>query len=210
MSECVKCNNVITLALKIHIVILINDNTQHSANKSVLFSKIVSIFFLLWLFFCFIFSFFENVIWSQKSKRGSRRIARVFIESYDLKIIKKSKLLISPCLRCQQVVYFLEIRELTLNAKHASPNCPKKWSNERKKPRTMNFDHTIIFEIFRQCDHYHITRIVYTLLEHYTCVHMYGHISSECTGMLHDLTIDVCIRKSHRVGTSNWIGVNSW
>lgn len=49
VCECIKCNSVITLAFQIHIVIviLINDNTQQSANESVLFSKIISIFFSL-------------------------------------------------------------------------------------------------------------------------------------------------------------------
>lgn len=63
VCECIKCNSVITLAFQIHIVIviLINDNTQQSANESVLFSKIISIFFHL-------FPFIENVIWSKKWK----------------------------------------------------------------------------------------------------------------------------------------------
>lgn len=77
VCECIKCNSVITLAFQIHIVIviLINDNTQQSANESVLFSKIISIFF---------FTFFRSLKTLSDQKNGrSRRIARAFIVGYD-------------------------------------------------------------------------------------------------------------------------------
>lgn len=70
LCECMKCNSVVTLALKIHIVIVINDNTQQSANKSALFSKNEPsyFFFSLTIFSCSVFPLIENIIWTRKKK----------------------------------------------------------------------------------------------------------------------------------------------